>query len=105
MADGHLQGTDSASYESVQSVEKRPGLRCWDVLTFALCWMVYFCATAVFSVLAPFFPIEVNVKSLRVCWLGCLRAAVFICGGVNGFCTLCVCVCVCECVCVCACYV
>ena len=62
MANQHLrvQGTDSASDESVQLIEKRPGLRCRDVLTFALCWMVYFSATAVFSVIAPFFPIEVN---------------------------------------------
>ncbi|KAL5478002.1 hypothetical protein EMCRGX_G024876 [Ephydatia muelleri] len=79
MADGHLQGTDSASYESVQSVEKRPGLRCWDVLTFALCWMVYFCATAVFSVLAPFFPIEAGNKGASSLMVGAIMSTSPLC--------------------------
>ena len=62
-----VQGYDSASYESVKSVEIRPRICRRDAIVLALCLMVYFCTTAVFSLLGPFFPIEVKDISVWPC--------------------------------------
>ena len=62
-----MQRIGTTSYESEKpGVKRRPGLCRWDVLTFALCWVVYFFSTAVFSLLGPFFPIQVSLDEIRM---------------------------------------